>query len=618
MRNAIRQFTLFSRFKIRTRLFIAFAVLLLVMLTINIVTLQQMRELAENQGMFLSGQLNARTKGASHFDRIMLAQSGIALIEENAERTLEMLSLVHSQELGLGKFNQLAQAQYYTRNDINQVYATLEHELDTEQERALFLTIQQVQKQYVSVCEAMVNEVRKGNQGNGSALSTGQLLPKLSVYVHALNEFIQLEKTLEKASQQENAHRYLVARNSLVLLLAIAVITSAIFAWRGMSVVIHSINAINTAARTIANGQFYASIPIHGSDEIAELSVSFNRMVVALGKNRRQLMAEKKNLEDKVRERTREISLANAELIEVNRNLEQVKIQLIQSEKMASIGQLAAGVAHEINTPIGYIYSNMEALRSNFEKIDTLLSRYEGIETQLDDTPASAATRAELSALKRELQIDFVREDVADIVQENNEGLVRVRDIVQSLKDFSQIEQSSAWQFSDVNKGIEGALKLIGSDTSMHMRRVNVKQSPRKNGYQSDSTGFCTEIITDFGDLPLVECQLSQLNQSITHIVLNAVYAIGDQDGKIIIRTRAAKETISIEIIDNGVGISAENISRIFDPFFTTKPIGQGTGLGLSVAYGMVNNHGGELTVSSISGNGAHFLVVLPIKQTRQ
>ena len=618
MRNAIRQFTLFSRFKIRTRLFIAFAVLLLVKLTINIVTLQQMRELAENQGMFLSGQLNARTKGASHFDRIMLAQSGIALIEENAERTLEMLSLVHSQELGLGKFNQLAQAQYYTRNDINQVYATLEHELDTEQERALFLTIQQVQKQYVSVCEAMVNEVRKGNQGNGSALSTGQLLPKLSVYVHALNEFIQLEKTLEKASQQENAHRYLVARNSLVLLLAIAVITSAIFAWRGMSVVIHSINAINTAARTIANGQFYASIPIHGSDEIAELSVSFNRMVVALGKNRRQLMAEKKNLEDKVRERTREISLANAELIEVNRNLEQVKIQLIQSEKMASIGQLAAGVAHEINTPIGYIYSNMEALRSNFEKIDTLLSRYEGIETQLDDTPASAATRAELSALKRELQIDFVREDVADIVQENNEGLVRVRDIVQSLKDFSQIEQSSAWQFSDVNKGIEGALKLIGSDTSMHMRRVNVKQSPRKNGYQSDSTGFCTEIITDFGDLPLVECQLSQLNQSITHIVLNAVYAIGDQDGKIIIRTRAAKETISIEIIDNGVGISAENISRIFDPFFTTKPIGQGTGLGLSVAYGMVNNHGGELTVSSISGNGAHFLVVLPIKQTRQ
>jgi len=618
LRNAIRQFTLFSRFKIRTRLFIAFAVLLLVMLTINIVTLQQMRELAENQGMFLSGQLNARTKGASHFDRIMLAQSGIALIEENAERTLEMLSLVHSQELGLGKFNQLAQAQYNTRNDINQVYATLEHELDTEQERALFLTIQQVQKQYVSVCEAMVNEVRKGNQGNGSALSTGQLLPKLSVYVHALNEFIQLEKTLEKASQQENAHRYLVARNSLVLLLAIAVITSAIFAWRGMSVVIHSINAINTAARTIANGQFYASIPIHGSDEIAELSVSFNRMVVALGKNRRQLMAEKKNLEDKVRERTREISLANAELIEVNRNLEQVKIQLIQSEKMASIGQLAAGVAHEINTPIGYIYSNMEALRSNFEKIDTLLSRYEGIETQLDDTPASAATRAELSALKRELQIDFVREDVADIVQENNEGLVRVRDIVQSLKDFSQIEQSSAWQFSDVNKGIEGALKLIGSDTSMHMRRVNVKQSPRKNGYQSDSTGFCTEIITDFGDLPLVECQLSQLNQSITHIVLNAVYAIGDQDGKIIIRTRAAKETISIEIIDNGVGISAENISRIFDPFFTTKPIGQGTGLGLSVAYGMVNNHGGELTVSSISGNGAHFLVVLPIKQTRQ
>lgn len=304
-----------------------------------------------------------------------------------------------------------------------------------------------------------------------------------------------------------------------------------------------------------------------------------------------QLAEVNRHLQEDIRERTiieAELMRRNIELTSLNEKFSHAQQQLMQSEKLASIGQLAAGVAHEINNPIAYIFSNFGTLETYVDTMLGILGAYEGAESLLPPGETATAIK-EKRAL---VELDFLKQDIRALMSESREGILRVRKIVQDLKDFSRVDTSHDWQYVDLHCGIDSTLNVVNNEIK----------------YKAD-------LIKEYGDLPEVECLPSQINQVILNLIVNAAHAIEDKHGTITVRTEAVDGHVFIEISDDGVGIAEENLHRIFDPFFTTKTIGQGTGLGLSLSYGIIQKHGGLLTVKSELGAGTTFRISLPVRQ---
>lgn len=266
--------------------------------------------------------------------------------------------------------------------------------------------------------------------------------------------------------------------------------------------------------------------------------------------------------------------------------LEEAQNQLLQSEKMASIGQLAAGVAHEINNPIGYVYSNLGSLDKYIQAILGLVAAYEQAESAI----ASGEALSRVQAAKHEADLEFLREDVAALMNESREGITRVKKIVQDLKDFSHVDEAE-WQWADIRQGLDSTLNIVWNEIK-----------------------YKAEVVKEYGEMPEVECLPSQLNQVFMNLLVNAAHAI-EERGTITLRTGVEGEEAWVEIADTGKGIPPENLSRIFDPFFTTKPVGKGTGLGLSLSYSIIQKHHGRIEVASEAGKGTTFRIWLPIRQ---
>lgn len=261
--------------------------------------------------------------------------------------------------------------------------------------------------------------------------------------------------------------------------------------------------------------------------------------------------------------------------------------QLLQSEKMASIGQLAAGVAHEINNPIGYVHSNLGTLQEYVGSLFSMLEAYART-LQYDDP---AASRESLQAMRERLDVDFIAVDLPQLLSESREGIERVTKIVQDLKEFSHVGREEAMRPSDLRRGLESTLNIVWNDLKYKVR-----------------------VEKHYGELPLVECHLSEINQVFMNLLINAGQAIAER-GTIMLATGTDEDEVWISVADSGCGIAEAELARIFDPFFTTKPIGSGTGLGLAIAYRIVAKHNGRIEVSSRPGAGSTFRVVLPVTQ---
>jgi signal transduction histidine kinase len=267
--------------------------------------------------------------------------------------------------------------------------------------------------------------------------------------------------------------------------------------------------------------------------------------------------------------------------------LSAAEIRLAQAEKLASIGQLAAGVAHEINNPLGYVNSNLTVLLRHANKLLKLLDAYRAAEPQLDQ--ASLVAR-NLQEVKSSVDLNFVRADLAEVVADARDGIRKVSKIVDSLRDFSRMEQRQQAVPADLHQALDSALNIATNEIR----------------YKAD-------VIREYGTLPLVECVVSEINQVFVNLLVNAAQAM-ETRGLITIRTEHQGAWVSISVSDTGVGIAAQNASRIFDPFFTTKPVGKGTGLGLAISYGIVKKHGGKIDVASALGKGSKFTVTLPVR----
>ncbi|HUG21662.1 sensor histidine kinase [Piscinibacter sp.] len=284
------------------------------------------------------------------------------------------------------------------------------------------------------------------------------------------------------------------------------------------------------------------------------------------------LVVDNANLHSEQMDRIDRLSQLNEDMRTMNAQLKATQQQLLQSEKMASIGQLAAGVAHEINNPVGYVYSNLTTLRGYVDEllnvVRHLRGKGEGPEPVCD--------------------VDFLEEDIPQLVAETREGLDRVKKIVQDLKDFSRIDKSDDWEDADLVKGLESTLNIVQNEIK-----------------------YKAAVVKDLTPLPEVPCLPTQLNQVFMNLLVNAAQAIQNK-GTITLRSGFDETKVWVEVGDDGCGMPADVQSRIFEPFYTTKPVGQGTGLGLSVSYSIVRKHNGKIELHSQPGAGTRFRVVLP------
>jgi two-component system NtrC family sensor kinase len=274
-------------------------------------------------------------------------------------------------------------------------------------------------------------------------------------------------------------------------------------------------------------------------------------------------------------------------LTEINGKLEDAQNQLLQSEKMASIGQLAAGVAHEINNPVGFVNSNLGSLKNEVRDLLRVIDAYAAADPILAEHPAVMEA---ISKARDAADLDYLRDDIGTLIDESLDGLQRVRRIVQDLKDFSRVD-STEWQFADLEAGLESTLNIVWNEIK-----------------------YKAEVRKEYAGLPEVECIAAQVNQILLNLLVNAAHAIEGR-GTITLRSGSDAQAAWIEVEDSGVGIAPENLKRIFEPFFTTKPVGQGTGLGLSLAYSIAQRHGGRLEASSQLGVGSKFRLTLPIRR---
>jgi len=273
----------------------------------------------------------------------------------------------------------------------------------------------------------------------------------------------------------------------------------------------------------------------------------------------------------------------------------QLEAQLLQSEKMASIGRLAAGVAHEINNPTGFVSSNLKTLSDYIEDIMGLFKEYRKLISNLKKNSDICGSLSEISEqlkrivdLENEVDLEFVLKDIFDLIDESKEGTERIKKIVQDLKDFAHPGQDKP-KFADINQNIDSTVNVVWNELK----------------YKAD-------VIKDYGDLPRVQCYPQLLNQVFMNLLINAVQSI-EKRGEINIKTRADNGYVEIKISDTGSGIPKENLNRIFDPFFTTKDVGKGTGLGLNVAYNIIKKHHGKIDVNTGLGKGTTFTIKIPV-----
>jgi PAS domain S-box-containing protein len=317
------------------------------------------------------------------------------------------------------------------------------------------------------------------------------------------------------------------------------------------------------------------------------------RDIVCIAKDiteRKRFENELKTLNQELMDNEKTLSKMISDLQKAHADLKKAQTQILHSEKLASIGQLAAGVAHEINNPLGFIISNMKILQEYIQGYIKILRVIDDLKTYITagDVEKTRLTVDGLKGLEEEINLDYIRNDINTLLEDSMLGLQRIRKIVTDLRTFARDEQAERMEMAKIEEVIDSVLSIVLNEIK----------------YKAD-------LIKEFTNTPPVKCNPQRLGQVFVNLLINASQA-SDKKGTIHIKTYQQDKYVCVDIVDTGRGISPEHVQRIFDPFFTTKPVGRGTGLGLSISYEIIKKHGGEMKVQSRVGEGTTFTVMLP------
>ncbi|MEG4856516.1 ATP-binding protein [Microcoleus sp. K1-B6] len=417
-------------------------------------------------------------------------------------------------------------------------------------------------------------------------LIRGDRAVKLDVKFERLSESLSLMREVAKAQQRQAYVNFNIAEKLRVQIIVVSMLVSVVIATflaictsRAIAI---PIQAVTSVAKTITQqANFDLQAPVTTEDEVGTLAKSINQLVQWVAEYTDELELARQTLEERVQERTEELTAALHQL-------KHTQTQLIQTEKMSSLGQMVAGVAHEINNPINFIHGNLEYANEYIIDLLNLLRLYQ------QEYPQPTEAIAEEIA---EIELDFITEDLLKLLESMKIGSERIRQIVLSLRNFSRLDESQM-KLVDIHEGIDNTLLILNS---------RLKQG--------------IEVVKNYGELPEVECYPAQLNQVFMNIIANAIDALEEssQDSKkgknpqILIQTQKLDSSqILVRICDNGPGIPSAIHSKLFDPFFTTKEPGKGTGIGLAICYQIVEKHRGKIEVISSLGGGAEFAIALP------
>ncbi len=482
-------------------------------------------------------------------------------------------------------------------------------------------TYQAVPERYLQELERLVQAVRKLNlaSSEGTAQAQNLLLDftnsELALKFDEISDDLvglieQSNKEVvaaEEVSNQSHDLAQKIVLGSIGLSAAIASLL-AILTSRAIARPIRTLTQI--AQRSTAESNFDLQAPVNSNDEIGSLATSFNQLIHSmkqlLGQQQianQQLAEYSQTLESRVEERTQELGNKNSQLQDLLEKLHQSQVQIIQSEKMSSLGQLVAGIAHEINNPVNFIYGNLTHVQDYAHNLLDYVQLYQ---------KHYPNPHAEITQEAEEIDLEFLQEDLPKLLSSMQIGTDRIRQIVLSLRNFSRMDEAD-FKAIDVHEGLDSTLLIL-------QHRLKARpESPE------------IEVLKEYGTLPLVECYAGQLNQVFMNILANAIDALDelnakrtrqerkDNPGRITIRTSTVSQWITIAIADNGSGIPEAIKKQVFNPFFTTKPVGKGTGMGMAISYQIITEkHGGKLECLSSPGKGSEFVIQIPVLHTVQ
>ncbi len=482
-------------------------------------------------------------------------------------------------------------------------------------------TSQAVPNRYLQELDRLVQEIRPLNPASPTEAAQAQkvlldftnseLAIKFDGISDGLVDLIEQSGKEAVAAEAASHQSHDLAQKIVIGSIALSALLASLMAILTSRAIARPIRALTQIAqRSTRESNFDLQAPVTSNDEIGSLATSFNQLIYSmkqlLGQQQianQQLADYSQTLESRVEERTQELGNKNSQLQDLLEKLHQSQVQIVQSEKMSSLGQLVAGIAHEINNPVNFIYGNLIHVQNYAQDLLDYVQLYQ---KHYPNPPAEITQEA------AEIDLEFLQDDLPKLLSSMQIGTDRIRQIVLSLRNFSRMDEAD-FKAIDIHEGLDSTLLIL---------QHRLKARPESPEIQ---------VIKDYGTLPLVECYAGQLNQVFMNILANAIDALDelnakrthqerkDNPGRITIRTAVASQWVKVAIADNGSGIPEAIKKQIFNPFFTTKPVGKGTGMGMAISYQIITEkHGGKLECLSSPGKGAEFVIQIPVLHTAQ
>ncbi len=570
----------FRDLKLRTKQFVGFGLVLLLMGVVGFLTVERMESIQDNLNR-ITGYWMPQALELSDIESDALALHNSQLLFAMAERDEERMVYAEQMTTLIDAINERYDAALLLDE------AALNDDIVVQTDSAFNERLEQQWEAYLDLTDTFIDLSLDDQREEAVALLNGDLRTTFEQTRSTLNTLVQAGRSAATEAALEGNRTYQDTRTLARNLLLVSLLVSALLSYGLVQLITNPIQKLDTAAGLVAEGDLEVELPVESQDEVGHLTSSFNRMTAALReaweKNTRQ-QAELQRVNAALAGQNAEIERQHADLEVAHGQLQDAQQKLVQSEKMASVGQLTAGIAHEINNPINFVSSNVQPLKQDLDDVFEILDTYDTTVAQ----HALGETFNDVDALKEDVDYDFVRDEINDLLNGIEEGAKRTAEIVKGLRNFSRLDEAEQ-KMANVNQGLESTLMLL-RNTLKH--RI--------------------EVVKDFGDVPDIRCYPGKLNQVFMNLLVNAEQAI-EGEGQIFITTRAEAEAVAISIRDTGKGIAPDALQRIFEPFYTTKAVGSGTGLGLSIVYGIIEDHDGSIVAESTVGEGAEFIITLPI-----